>query len=204
MSKPVLYGISASRAFRSIWAAEEIGLDYEHVNTSFQGDAQAPDYLAVNPNGRIPALVDGDLQLFESMAINNYLAQKYGGNLWPSSQDDQARVLQWSVWGISEIEPLQMQIVIQKFFVPEDRQDPAVVEAAGKGLARPLGVLDQTLARQDYLLGDAFTIADLNLAAVMDLLNMVAFDLSGWANVRAWLDRCYARESYTDAKAVGV
>ena len=59
MGKPVLYGISNSRAFRSVWAAEEIGLEYEHVGTSFREDSKAPEYLEVNPNGRIPALVDG-------------------------------------------------------------------------------------------------------------------------------------------------
>ena len=83
MSKPTLYGISASRAFRSIWAIEEVGIEYEHVPTSFRGDAGQPEYLAINPNGRIPALVDGDLKLFESMAINLYLARQYGGDLMP-------------------------------------------------------------------------------------------------------------------------
>ena len=78
MSNITLYGISASRAIRSIWAAEEIGLEYTHVPTHFGRDAKHPDYLAINPNGRIPTLVDGDLVLFESMAINTYLARKYG------------------------------------------------------------------------------------------------------------------------------
>ena len=79
MSLPVLYGTAGSRAFRSIWAAEEINLAYEHVPTSFRGDNQAEVYLRINPNGRIPALVDGDLTLFESMAINLYLE-----TLWPT------------------------------------------------------------------------------------------------------------------------
>lgn len=203
MSKPKLYGISASRAFRSIWAAEEIGLDYEHVPTSFRGDAQTPEYLAINPNGRIPALVDGDLQLFESMAINMYLAKRYGQALLPEGLDDEARALQWSVWAISEIEPLQMQIVIQTFFTPEDKRDAAVIERAGKSLQRPLNVLNDALAGSDYLLGGEFSIADLNLSGVMDLLNMVSFDLSAWPHVQRWLTACYGRDSYARAKAVG-
>ena len=73
MSKLKLYGIANSRAFRSIWAVEEMGLDYEHVGTTFSEDSKTEEYLDVNPNGRIPALVDGDLKLFESMAINMYL-----------------------------------------------------------------------------------------------------------------------------------
>ncbi len=76
-----LYGIAGSRAMRSLWAAEEVGVEYEHVPTHFIGDSKKPDYLAINPNGRVPALVDGDVTLFESMAINLYLARKYGGAL---------------------------------------------------------------------------------------------------------------------------
>ena len=113
------------------------------------------------------------------------------------------RALQWSVWAISEIEPLQMQIVIQSFFTPEDKRDAAVIEQAGKALKRPLNVLNDTLSHSDYLLGDNFTIADLNLSGVMDLLNMVGFDLSPWPHVQRWLAACYGRESFARAKAVG-
>ncbi len=204
MSKPVIYGISASRAFRSIWAIEEVGVDYEHVPTSFRGDAQQPEYLAINPNGRIPALVDGDVTLFESMAINLYLAKRYGGSLMPADPAGEAQANQWSVWAISEIEPLQMQIVIQNFFTPEEERDQEVIERAGKALQRPLKVLDSTLAAHPYLLGDQFTIADLNVAGVMDLLTMVQFDLSAWPNVQRWLASCQERPSYAKGKVVGV
>jgi glutathione S-transferase len=196
-----LYGISGSRAIRSIWAAEEVGLDYEHVPTHFAKEAKSPEYLAINPNGRIPALVEGDFVLFESMAINLYLAKKYGGDLYPRSAEGEASAFQWSLWGISEIEPLQMQIVVQKFFTPEEKFDARVVARSEKGLKRPLDVLEATLAKRDCLLGDRFTIADLNVSAVMLLLEMVAMDLSGWPNVSAWLERCYSRDSLAKARA---
>ena len=109
-----LYGMSGSRALRSIWAMEEVGIEYEHVPTSFRGASKSEEYLAINPNGRVPTLVDGDLVLFESMAINLYLARTYGGDLYPRGSDDQARTEQWGVWGISEIEHLQMQLVVQR------------------------------------------------------------------------------------------
>ncbi len=203
MNKPTLYGISSSRAFRSIWAAEEIGLDYDHVPTSFRGDNQKPEFLAVNPNGRIPALVDGELQLFESMAINLYLTKNYGARLLPEGAAGEAKVLQWSVWGISEIEPLQMQIVVQQFFTPEDKRDAEVVSRATQALARPLGVLNTALGEGQYLLGEEFTIADLNVAGVMDLLMMLQFDFSQWEHVARWLKACQERPSYSSAKAVG-
>jgi glutathione S-transferase len=196
-----LYGISSSRAIRSIWAAEEVGLDYEHVPTHFAKDAKSDEYLAVNPNGRIPTLVDGDLVLFESMAINLYLARKYGGALYPQTPADEARAWQWSVWGISEIEPLQMQIVVQKFFTPEDKRDAGVVSRAERGLKRPLDVLDGHLAKSEHLLGGDFGIADLNVSAVMLLLEMVEMDMSSWANVSLWLERCYGRGSLARARA---
>jgi len=202
MAKPTLYGISSSRAFRSIWAIEEIGIDYDHVPTSFTEESKSPEYLAVNPNGRIPALVDDGVSLFESMAINLYLAKKYSADLYPSSALDEAATWQWSVWGISEIEPLQMQIVVQKFFMPEDKKDEAAVGRAERGLARPLKVLDDTLANSDYLLGADFSVADLNLAGVMELLNMIQFDMGSRPNVQRWLAACRERPSYGRAKAV--
>ena len=195
-----LYGISGSRAIRSIWAAEETGVEYEHVPTHFAQDAKTDEYLAVNPNGRVPALVDGEMQLNESMAINLYLAKQYGGSLYPQTAVDEAQTWQWSVWGISEIEPLQMQIVVQKFFTPEEKRDEKVIARATKGLGRPLAVLNDTLEKRDYLLGADFGIADLNLAAVMLLLEMVSFDMSPWPNVNAWLQRCYSREALAKAR----
>ena len=201
MSKPTIYGLSASRAFRSIWAIEECGIEYNHVPTSFRGDTQHPDYLAINPNGRIPALQDGDITLFESMAINMYLARTYAPHLIPQGAEAEAKTWQWSIWGISEIEPLQMQIVVQKFFTPEDKRKDSVIAGATKALARPLTVLNNLLGYQQYLLGDEFSLADLNLAGVMDLLSMVEFDLSEFAHVERWLGQCRGRDSFARAKA---
>ena len=202
MSNRRLYGLAASRAFRSVWAMEEVGVEYEHVPTHFGAEAKTPEYLAVNPNGRVPALVDGDLVLFESMAINLYLAERYGDGLYPDSAEDRARTNQWSVWGISEIEPLQMQIIVQMFFTPDEKKNPKVIAGAKKGLERPLQVLDAHLSDRPYLLGDTFTIADLNLASVIDLLlGMAQHDVSAHTNVKRWTDTCYARPSYAAAKA---
>lgn len=202
MSERRLYGMAASRAFRSVWAIEEVGIDYEHVPTNFGPESKAPEYLAINPNGRVPALVDGELVLFESMAINLYLAERYGGALYPDSIEDRARTHQWSVWGISEIEPLQMQMIVQMYFTPDEKKNPKVIERAVRGLERPLSVLDAHLADRAYLLGEAFTIADLNLASVFDLLaTMARHDYSAHANVQGWTDACYARPSYEAAKA---
>lgn len=201
MSKPRLYGISGSRALRAIWGMEEVGIDYDHVPVSYGADSKVGDYLAVNPNGRIPALIDGDLQLFESMAINLYLTKRYGGALYPANAADEARAFQWSVWAISEIEPLQMQIVIQKLFTPEDRRNPKVIEGATKSLQRPLKVLDAALTGGAWLAGEEFSVADLNVASVMHLMKMIDFSYPEHANVQRWADACYARPALARALA---
>jgi glutathione S-transferase len=201
MSQPRLFGISGSRALRSLWGIEEVGIDFEQVPVSYGADSKTPEHLAVNPNGRIPALIDGDLQLFESMAINLYLAKRYGGALYPSNASDEARAWQWSVWAISEIEPLQMQIVVQKLFTPEEKRNPKVTEGATKGLQRPLRVLDAALTGRDWLIGDHFSVADLNVAAVMHLMKNIDFGYAQHANVQRWADACYARPALARALA---
>ena len=197
-----IYGVPGSRADRSLWAIEETGIEYEHVKTNFGEESKADEYLEINPNGRIPALIDGDLKLFESMAINLYLTKHYAGDLYPTNPNDEAKANQWSVWAISEIEPLQMQIVIQKFFVPKDKQEQAVIDQASKGLVRPLKVLDHALRDSDYLFGEKFSVADLNVAGVMLLLKAVNFDFDPFQNVSAWIDKCHARPALERAQAL--
>ncbi len=201
MAQPTLYGTSASRALRAVWGMEETGIAYTHVPTTYGADSKAAEYLAVNPNGRIPTLVDGDLTLFESMAINLYVTKHHGGALYPANAQDEARAWQWSVWAISEIEPLQMQIVVQKLFTPEDKRNPKVTEGATKGLQRPLRVLDTALAQRPWLLGDQFTVADLNVAGVMHLMKNIGFDYSAHTHVQRWADACYARPALARALA---
>ena len=203
MAKPKIYGVAGSRAIRSLWAIEDIGVEYEHAAVNFMEESKQAEYLAVNPNGRIPALQDGDITLFESMAINLYLAKTYGGDLYPSDAAKEAQTWQWSVWVMTEIEPPQMDILVQKVFTPEDKRNPDAIAAAEKTLDRPLKVLNDTLAKKEWLVGDAFSIADLNVAGVMLILKIVKFDFSAYPNVKRWVDACYARPSLKRAQSVG-
>jgi glutathione S-transferase len=195
-----LYGIPQSRALRSIWAIEEVGIDYELVPTHFVGDSKKPEYLAINPNGRIPALVDGDVTLFESMAINLYLAKTYGGDLYPKAPQDEARAVQWSFWGMTELEHPLIEMVLNKFMLPEDQRSPEAVRNAEQAIDKPLQVLDAALSERPYLLGGAFSIADLNVASVLSMANFVGLDVSGHANVKRWLDTCMARPAFARAQ----
>jgi len=196
-----LYGVPASRAMRSIWAAEEVGADYELVSTSYLQESKTPEYLAINPNGRIPALVDGDLVLFESMAINLYLARTYGGKLYPSDSHDEARAIQWTIWGLTELEPHLIPMVMHKLFLPEGQRNPAVVASAEAAVERPLAVLDDQVSDREYLLGGDFSIADLNVAGVLATANFAKYDFSKFENATRWMSRCTGRPSFARTQA---
>jgi glutathione S-transferase len=197
-----LYGIAGSRALRPLWALEEVGVAYELVPTNFMGDNKQAEYLKLNPNGRIPTLVDGSFVLFESMAINLYIAKKYGAAvLQPKSLEDEARAVQWSFWVMTECEPHLIQIMLHKVMMPEAMRKPEVVKTSAEALDKPLRVLDAALAGRETLLGGAFDIADLNVASVLGLANVGQFDLSPWPNVKRWMGTCLARPAFARALA---
>jgi glutathione S-transferase len=112
-----IHGIARSRAFRCIWAAEEAGLAYEVVPLGFVPGFKLERPLAINPNNKIPALEDGDLVLFESLAINLHIAGKVGAPLMPSG-NDASRVLQWTLWAATEAEPHVMRWAYNAFLRP--------------------------------------------------------------------------------------
>ena len=197
-----IYGVSQSRAARSLWAAEELGLDYEHVPTMFFTDTRKPEFLEINPNGHVPALVDGDVVLWESMAINLYLARKYDGGLWPKSVEDEGHAWKWSFWGMTECEPPLMQVLMNRVFGPEDKRDPAVADAAEQELGKPLAVLDKELSNKPFLLGDTFSIADLNVASVLTLCEVCRVDLSKFPGVSRWYAECTARPACQKARSL--
>ena len=100
----VVYGKPASRAFRVLWAAEEVGARYENRPYDFGGpEIRSPEYLAINPNAAIPAITDDGMAMFESLAINLYLARKHA-RLWPSTLQGEALCYQWTLWAATEVE----------------------------------------------------------------------------------------------------
>jgi glutathione S-transferase len=199
-----LYGIPGSRAGRCLWMLEELGVPYELVPVSFSGDNKKPEYLAVNPNGRVPALDDVGLILFESLAINLHLARKYGAakGLWPASADDQSRAIQWSLWTANELEPHVIGHLLNTRMLPEKLRDAAKAKAAQDALPKPLAVLNGALAGKSHILGGGFTVADLNIACVLNLgWRLAAFDAAAFPNVLAWLERVTSREAQVRAAA---
>jgi len=197
-----IYGIAASRAIRPLWAAEELGLEYEHVKWHYAGQEVKSDaYLALNPNGTVPALVDGSVVMFESMAMTIYLAQTYGqGSLWPKSKTEQAHVLQWTLWAATEVEPLARQWFHHTSFLAPELRKPEMVDAALQSIRSRLGVLESWLGKCAYLAGDAFTVADLNVAAVLQRLAALGGD--AYPGTTDWHQRCTNRTAAKKAFAL--
>jgi glutathione S-transferase len=195
-----LYGTSMSRAARSLWALEEVGVKYEHVPVGFTGELRKPEYLKINPNGHMPALDDNGTLLWESMAINLYLAEKYGkAPLWPSTVEAHGVCYQWSFWGMTEVETPLLDIFLNK---TKQQADEKAVQGNIEKLKAPLKVLDDQLRSSDYLLGKEFTIADLNVASVMSLAPFIQLDLSATPNAQKWLQNCLGRPANLRAVAL--
>ncbi len=187
-----IYGSAMSRAARVMWCAKELGLDFEHVDVAWDS-LKKPDFLAINPNGKVPGFSDGKLNLFESLAINLYLAKKYGtGELYPTNIEDEARVFQWTLWAATEVEGNLLPKLLVKLGI---LSDAAAANAAAERARTPLLVLDQHLKNRDWIVGSKFSIADLNVASVVSFARYGEVDISYAPHVVAWLDRCLARQT---------
>src|SRR5215470_13445852 len=163
-----LYGNARSRAMRCLWMLEEIGEPYQLIEKSTRtDDLQSAEYLRLNPNARIPTLVDGDFILWESMAINLYLAQKYQGPMHCADPKVLGLAAQWSFWTMLEMEALLLDLLQHRAVLPEFARDASYAERDQLLLRRPLAVLNSALNGRDYLTDSSFTVADLNLASIL-------------------------------------
>jgi len=204
-----IYGILASRAMRPLWAAQELGLSFKHENLPFAGGAtRTPEFLAINPNGHIPAMVDdrpdGRVVVWESMACALYLAQQYGradgSDISPATAAETAAALKWSFWTVTELEKDALTVLMHRLAMPEAQRKPELADEAQKRLKVPLQVLEDELARQkalghDYLAGSRFTVADLCVASVVQWVRSGKGFGDGFALVQDWAQRCLGREA---------
>jgi glutathione S-transferase len=188
-----IYGMARTRAFRALWIAKELGLDYEHVPVEIgAAGARQPEYLAVNPNGRLPAIDDDGFVLWESLAITLYLAKKHGC-LYPGTLEGEAKAWQWSLWAVQEVDRGVNIWSLHAVRLPPEDRDAARRDEALRVIALPFRVLDGALTDRPYLLGDDFTVADLNVAAVIS--RAIEMDLSATPHLAVWLKRCLDRPS---------
>jgi glutathione S-transferase len=202
-----VYGQAASRATRPLWLLEELGVPYRHVPTNLlNGEAKAPDYLKLNPAGKVPTVVDGSLTLTESLAINHYIAETYdtSGKLLPADRNARAKCLQWTLWAATELEPLGVAIVRELLYKPDGKSDPKVLEGLAERAKLVLRIPELALTQTPYLLGNAFTLADLNVAVVLEYLFRCKYDLSPWPKVAAWGKTCLDRPAHQKIMAMKI
>jgi len=186
-----LYGSSMSRAGRSLWALEEAGVKFEQVIVA---ETRKPEYLKINPNGHVPALDDNGTIIWESMAINLYVAEKYGkAPLWPSTVEGHGACYQWSLWCMTELETPMIDIFQHRLMLPADQRDEKIALARIETLKTPLKVIDDHLSKSEYLIGKDFTIADLNVASVLSIAKYIQLDLSPTPTAQKWLQKCLER-----------
>jgi glutathione S-transferase len=192
-----------SSAFRSLWALEEIGAPYEKVRVDLsKKETRTPEFLKLNPNGKVPAFRDDDVVLWESMAICDYLAGKFPeAKLLPAEPRAQlAETLKWMHYALATIWPLLSTIGYNRLWRAEDKRDVAAADQAVEDLRAPLAVLDATLAAREYLAGP-FSLADLAYSN-MALLPLAGVSLDPTPHLKAYVERLKARPAFKRARAI--
>ena len=193
-----IYGPAQSRAMRVLWLAHELELEFDHLPGFADGGASAA-LLKANPMGQVPAIEDDGFALAESMAINIYLAKKHG-KLAPRSLAEEAQTLRWCFWVMAAVEKPMLEALLTARGLMGRERDEEAARAAIDSLRKPFDVLNGALAGRDYLLGDDFTVVDLNVASVFAWGRMAGVDFAAQPNVAAWLDRCLRREAAARAR----
>ena len=156
----------------------------------------SPAFLAINPVGQIPVLVDGDLVLSESLAITLYLARKLAGPLGPQSNAETAQMEQWSLFAATAIEGPALDIANALNTVPDSVERQAHIDINAEKLRRPLARLDRQLSGQDWLVGNRFTAADINTAEIVRYAQTHPSLLGEFPAVKAWLERAQSRPAF--------
>ncbi len=211
-----IYGIGPSRAVRPIWTALELGVPFELISTPYAGGAtRTPEFLAINPNGHIPALIDerpeGVVTVWESMACALYIARVHGQadgqSITPATPREEAEALRWSFWTVSELESDALTVLMHRMAMPEDQRKPELADRAESRLKVPLAVLEQHLQAQHakgeaYLAANRFTVADVCVASVASWVRPAAALLAQYPAVSAWLKVCVDRPAQTQARGM--
>lgn len=202
-----IYGTAASRAARPLWVANELELVYQHLPLPYVGGAtRTPQFLAINPNGRIPVVDDDGVLVWESMACTLYLAERFcsrsGLSLAAQSNAERADILRWSFWVVTECEKDALAFLMHSALMPPERRKPQLADEALRHLYGPVRILDQHLQTSSYLAGDRFTVADICVASVIAWLEGANELMAQCPWAREWLRRCLARPAFQAVKSM--
>lgn len=204
-----IYGVFRSRATRPIWLMYEAGAEFSQVPVvqSYRladpaaADAPfntaSPGFLAVNPQGQVPAMSDGDLVLTESHAITLYLARKLGGDLGPRDLAEEGQAMQWAFVGATAVETIALDIAYAYMQGTADTPEgQAMIAERVTALARPFSRIEAHLQGRDWLMGDRFTVADILLAECVRYAMMQPGVYDPYPALKGWLARCHARPAF--------
>lgn len=189
-----LYGFGPTRSLRALWGLKELGVEFEFVPVNLQaGEHRSPAFLAINPAGKLPVLVDGDLVLPESAAIVLYLAEKYPEKgLMPTNLEQRAQVYRWVLFAMTELEQPLWRMVRHTFLYPENKRLPQDIELAREDFTAMATILERHMEGRQFIVGDNMTVADCVTAYLMDWANERKL-LDGLPNLAAYLQRMYRR-----------
>jgi glutathione S-transferase len=189
-----LYEFAPTRSIRARWALQELGEAFEAVTVNLMsGDNRRPEFLEVNPAGRVPVLVDGDLVITESVAIVLYLAERDAQRRFlPRDIALRSQVYRWLMFAATELEQPLWRIARHTALYPEEMRLPAELPLARQDFAEMAAVLERQMKDRQFVAGDAATVADFVMAYTLDWANEARL-LGEFPNLRAYLDRMYAR-----------
>ena len=187
-----LYEFAFTRSIRARWALQELGVDFEAVTINLRaGEHRSPQFLAINPAGKLPALVDGDLVLTESATIVWYLAEKYRKFL-PADLGDRAEANRWLLFTVTELEQPLWRIAKNRNLYPEAQRLAADIPLASQDFRAMADVAEKHMAGRKFVVGDEVTVADFVLAHTLDWANEVQL-LDRCPQLVAYMERMYAR-----------
>jgi glutathione S-transferase len=200
-----LYGQYRSRAFRVAWLLKESNIPYEHVNVTINVEGATckdPKYLALNPNARVPTIDDDGFVMWESAAINLYLAEKYRSPLWPSDIQGKGRMYQWAFFIANDVEPSMITVMQHRVMFPPEKRNPALADEADAKLQPKLRVLEEHVSKNRYFGGERWDMADFMVASVCFSFTAMKYDLSKYPNFQRWLNASVERPKAREAIAL--
>ena len=189
-----LYGFAGTRSQRALWGLKEVDADFEFISVNLlEGEHKRPEFLRLNPAGKVPVLVDGDQVIPESAAIVLYLADKYPQKgLLPTDLNERAQVYRWTLFAVTELEQPLWRITRHTLVYPPDQRLPADIELARADFATMAAILEEHLDARDFIVGDRLTVADCVTAYLIDWANEVRL-IDAFPRLQAYLERLYAR-----------
>jgi glutathione S-transferase len=190
--------LNSANVQKVVWALEELGLSYDHVPLGGKfGGLDDPAYRAMNPNGKVPTLRDGDLTLWESHAIVRYLAATYGnGTLWPSDAKQRAAVDQWTDWTATTFQPAWIDVFWKLVRTPAAQHDKPAIEKAKASAFALYGMLEKRLGEAAFIGGEQLTYADITAGASMFRWMTMPIERPTMPNLAAWYERLQARPAF--------